>query len=248
MNEECGMSPKLTSVIRPLNLPLDEDTETGWKPYPLFSGSTPALDSFGSHVSVLSPGVMPHQPHAHREEELLIMLSGEGCLVLPDIESPGAEKRITLCPGSFVYYPAFRRHSIFNKGPAPATYLMFKWYKNSVSTADFRLPTTILRYDGDATSVNPEPVQGIGFKEFLNGPTRYLSKLQCHVTTMEPGDGYQPHSDPYDVVIVSITGILKTLGQTAKSRSVIFYAAGEPHGMINGGQSTARYLVFEFHG
>ncbi|KUG15817.1 hypothetical protein ASZ90_014519 [hydrocarbon metagenome] len=49
-------------------------------------------------------------------------------------------------------------------------------------------------------------------------------------------------------MIVSITGILKTLGQTAKSRSVIFYAAGEPHGMINGGQSTARYLVFEFHG
>ena len=29
---------------------------------------------------------------------------------------------------------------------------------------------------------------------------------------------------------------------------MIFYAAGEPHGMSNPGRVTAKYVVFEFHG
>ena len=36
----------------------------------------------------------------------------------------------------------------------------------------------------------------------IDGPTRYLRKLGSHLTVLQPGDGYEPHSDSYDVAIV----------------------------------------------
>jgi hypothetical protein len=79
-------------------------------------------------------------------------------------------------------------------------------------------------------------------------PTVYLSELQAHLTTMLPKAGYEPHVDAYDVAILVLSGRLETLGQVIEPHDVIFYAAGEPHGMRNIGRDVARYLVFEFHG
>jgi mannose-6-phosphate isomerase-like protein (cupin superfamily) len=237
----------LTSLTRALNLPLEGDQQTGWKPYLLFSGSTSFMDSFSCHVSVLSPGIIPHQPHEHVEEELLIMISGEVDLVIPDTVN-GTETRTRIRSGGFVYYPAFKRHTIHNTGPEPATYLMFKWHKEGAPEADGRLETTILRYNDDATDIDPKPAQEVVYKEILDGPTAYLSQLQSHVTTLQQGSGYEPHSDEYDVAILLLRGTVKTLGQTVEAHSVIFYAAGEPHGMTNLDDCNAFYLVFEFHG
>ena len=242
------IDPMLASLIRALNLPLDEDQQTGWKSYPLFSGSTLFMDSFSSHVSVLSPGIMPHQPHAHVEEELLIMLSGEADLIIPDAESSETETRTRICPGDFVYYPAFKRHTIHNTGPEPATYLMFKWHKNGAPEADSQLETLILNYNYRSIKVVPKLAQGVVYEEILNAPTAYLRRLQSHVTILQQGASYQPHSDAYDVAILLLKGAVETLGQIVEAHSMIFYAAGEPHGMINRGECNAFYLVFEFHG
>lgn len=76
-------------------------------------------------------------------------------------------------------------------------------------------------------------------------PTVYLSELQAHLTTMLPKAGYEPH---VDVAILVLSGRLETLGQVIEPHDVIFYAAGEPHGMRNIGRDVARYLVFKFHG
>ncbi|MGB6680380.1 MAG: glycosyltransferase, partial [Candidatus Bathyarchaeia archaeon] len=72
-------------------------------------------------------------------------------------------------------------------------------------------------------------------------------KLHCHITTMQPGAGYAPHADSYDVAILLLEGTVETLGQRVSSQAVIFYAAGEPHGIKNIGDIPACYLVFEFH-
>ena len=50
-----------------------------------------------------------------------------------------------------------------------------------------------------------------------------------------------------DVVIVVLSGKVETLGRIVEPYGVIYYAAGEPHGMRNAGDGVARYLVFEFH-
>ena len=113
--------------------PLVENKQTGWKPYPIFSGSTRCLDEFSSHMSILSPEITPHEPHSHQEEELLIMLSGEADIVRPDKEIANIETREIIRPGSFVYYPAFQPHTIHNVSKKPATYLMFKWQTQETS-------------------------------------------------------------------------------------------------------------------
>ncbi len=64
---------------------------------------------------------------------------------------------------------------------------------------------------------------------------------------LQPGAGYEPHADPYDVAILLLSGTVETLDRTLTAPGVIYYCAGEPHGMRNVGQDPARYLVFEFH-
>ena len=49
-------APAISSRVHALQLPLERDPERGFKPHPLFRGSTPNLRSIGCHVSVLDPG------------------------------------------------------------------------------------------------------------------------------------------------------------------------------------------------
>src|SRR5262249_44735384 len=71
---------------------------------------------------------------------------------------------------------------------------------------------------------------------------------RCHLSTLAPGAGYDPHCDPYDVAMILLDGELESLDQRLTPHSVIFYPAGQPHGLKNPGAIPARYLVFEFHG
>ena len=83
----------------------------------------PNLRALSCHVSVLDPGRQPHPPHAHADEEILIVLDGEAELVL---ETPDSPHRVAA--GTWAcYYPAGFHHTIRNASNAPVTYLMFKW-------------------------------------------------------------------------------------------------------------------------
>ena len=239
--------PLLSTWIQTLDLPLEEDKGSGWKPYPIFRGSTRQLTSLGCHVSVLSPGKTPHPPHEHMEEELLIMLSGEADLLIVNTTPSQTEKRHRLQPGSFVYYPAHQWHTIHNPGPQNATYLMFKW-RSEQADSDSTLETTIVPFLTKGLSSSESGKNGFLARGVLNGNTRHLRKLHCHVTTLQPGSGYPPHVDAYDVAILTLRGTVETLGRQVGPNSVIFYAGGEPHGMENVGTSPAIYVVFEFHG
>lgn len=76
------------TVCKALEFPLAEDPEKGWKPYKIFHGSTPNAQSMSAHVSVLSPGRSPHPPHAHVEEEILVVLDGEAEILIGDSADP----------------------------------------------------------------------------------------------------------------------------------------------------------------
>lgn len=228
----------------PLRIPLPAE-EKGWKPYPIFSGSTPNLESLSCHVSVLTQGHCPHPPHKHREEEILLLLTGEVDLTLPGAPARTGAGRTRLRPGQFVYYPADFAHTLTTASAEPANYLMFKWH-NGVAAAT--KPLAFDRFDAADTLENSEIPQGFRWHLVFEGPTAWLRKLQCHVSTLTPGAGYESHIDAHDVAIVVLEGEVATLNERARPHSVIFYPAGEPHGMYNSGSSTAKYIVFEFHG
>jgi quercetin dioxygenase-like cupin family protein len=227
-NGRVRVELQLTSRIHPLRLPLDLDEQTGWKPYAAFKGSTADLAVLSCHTSVLLTDRSPHPPHTHAEEELLLLLAGEAELDLPE-RGP-----MPLAPGEFVYYPTGFAHTLRTTSAEPATYLMLKWRGEATPSED-NLPFGRFETVGES-------------RVLIDGPTRYLRKLQSHVTVLQPGDGYEPHADSYDVAIVMLEGEVETIGGRAVPNDVIFYRAGEPHGMRNVGAGPARYVVFEFHG
>jgi uncharacterized cupin superfamily protein len=237
------LTPALESQFHPLKLPLLEDPVKRWHPRHLFAGATTNLWLMGAHVSVLSAGHSPHVPHAHPEEEILIVLDGEAELVIaPDATGINARYE-QLSAGSFVYYSAFQFHTIRNSTAAPITYLMFKWTCLPRET-EAPLETTINR---------TEHIRQIGNAAFTSrlvfeGPTHYLRKLHVHLTELQPGAGYRAHADAHDVAIVVLSGTVTTNRRHTERHGVLYFPAGEVHDMRNPGRAIARYLVFEFHG
>jgi quercetin dioxygenase-like cupin family protein len=234
--------PTMPSRIARMRLPLEPD-DTGWKPYPNFQGATASLPNFSSHASGLAKGHTPHPPEGHIEEELLLLLSGEVRLQLPELEpSQGVPVR-PLTAGEIVYYPAFFPHTLTTVSEEPANYLMFKWNRRSVDRSgevgfgQFRA--------FDKTTEIPE---GFHHRVVLEGTTAHLRRLQCHESTLSPGAGYDPHVDPYDVVLVVIEGEIETLGERMGPGTIVYCPSGESHGMLNPSSNPARYLVFEFEG
>jgi quercetin dioxygenase-like cupin family protein len=229
VTSRAGQGVQLTSRIHPLRPPLEPDEERGWKPYPAFRGTTANVPSLSCHASVLTPGSSPHPPHTHEEEELLLLLTGEVELVFAE------DERSQLRPREFVYYPAGFAHTLRTTSAEPATYVMFKW-RGAEGDAGPTLPFARFDTEGD---------EG---RRLFDGSTRYLRKLHSHLTVLDPGGGYEPHVDAYDVAIVVLDGDVETIGGRAAPNDLIFYVAGEPHGMRNVGRTPARYVVFEFHG
>jgi hypothetical protein len=234
------------SRVYPLRIPLPADEGKGWTPHHIFKGPTEGLQELSCHASVLIRDHCPHDPHLHKEEELLLLLSGEVDLILQEGSSPGGiHRRRRLRAGQFAYYPSNFAHTLQTTSDEPANYLMFKWHGRSRKS---RSELACGFFDTAGDSGDPAGAGGFRTRLVFEGPTAYLQKLHCHISFLAPGGAYAPHVDRYDVAILLLQGEVETLGETAGPHDVIFYAAGEPHGMRNPAESPARYIVFEFHG
>lgn len=236
--------PMLSSCIHSLDLPLAEHPEGGWQPYPLFRGATPIVDDMSCHAAVLSAGHSPHAPHIHGQEELLIVLDGEAELIIADSSSAVGARVERVHSGDFAYYPAGQHHTIRNPGRTPVTYLMFKWRAEADHAPPDQLGTTVFH---DVAPPEPRNSTGFDTRTIFQQPTAWLGRLHCHTTQLAPGAGYASHIDAHDVAILMQSGRVETLGQEVGPGSVIYYSAGESHGMRNIADEPVRYLVFEFH-
>ena len=86
----------------------------------VFRAPTATLDELELHVTTLAPGAMPHPPHQHPEEEIIIVKEG----TVEAIQN-GASRR--LGPGSVIFEAANEPHTIRNVGDIPAVYHVIKW-------------------------------------------------------------------------------------------------------------------------
>jgi len=194
----------------------------------------------------LAPGKSPHAPHRHAEEEILLVLSGQVEVILPDIPAGGETFKRRLGPGEFAYYPSYFGHTVQTVSRDPARYLMFKW-RGRLGRAEGTLGHGVyepLAALGDLSRGNG----GLRTLKVMEGPTEWLGRLQCHSSTLPVGSAYPPHVDPYDVAIVLLEGEVETLGRRVKAGSLVLHPSGQPHGMQNAGEVPAEYIVFEFQG
>lgn len=97
-----------------------KETKTGAR-RDFFQGPTATLDQLECHVTTVKAGEAAHAPHAHAEEELIIVKEGT-------IESNqnGDVKRVG--PGSIIFQASNQTHGLRNAGSTPASYFVIKWY------------------------------------------------------------------------------------------------------------------------
>ncbi|HWC97440.1 MAG TPA: cupin domain-containing protein [Candidatus Sulfopaludibacter sp.] len=69
------------------------------------------------HITELGPGQVPHQPHKHENEEIVMLRSGQ-----LDITINGQTTRATA--GSVIYVASNEEHGSRNPGPDPAMYFV----------------------------------------------------------------------------------------------------------------------------
>ncbi|MDY6839573.1 MAG: cupin domain-containing protein [Thermodesulfobacteriota bacterium] len=195
-----------------------------------------------AHASILKPGGIPHEPHTHAEEELIVILAGSVEIITPDWEMKPAPSA-PMGPGSIVYHDSNRAHTIHSVGSQPAVYVCLKWTGKRARKRVRPLQPSLF-FPEYETMKNSNPFQT---KTIFESPTDFLTNLHCHMSLLQPGAGYDPHKDAHDVLIIVLDGEVETLGQRVGPKGIIFYRAGEPHGMKNVGDIRARYVVFEFH-
>lgn len=89
-------------------------------------------------------------------------------------------------------------------------------------------------------------------RTFFRSQTATLDELECHVTTLNPGEAsHPPHKHPEEEVIIIKEGTLEALVNGDKKRvgpgSVIFQASNQMHAISNVGTTQATYHVFSWH-
>ena len=83
-------------------------------------GPTPTLDELEIHITTLNKGEAAHAPHAHADEELLIVKEGT-------VEALVNGDWVKLGAGSVIFQASCIDHAIRNAGETPATYHVIKW-------------------------------------------------------------------------------------------------------------------------
>ncbi len=85
-----------------------------------FSGPTDQMQSMTAGSLRLKPGMSPHPPHQHPEEEFMVITEGSGEIVVD-------AKTTKVASGCMMYCAAGTLHGIVNTGKQPLLFYFYKW-------------------------------------------------------------------------------------------------------------------------
>ena len=85
-----------------------------------FDGPTDQLKSMTAGSLKLNPGMEPHPPHQHPEEEIMVVTEGAGEIVVDG-------KMTQVGPGSMMYCAANKLHGVKSTGKTALLFYYFKW-------------------------------------------------------------------------------------------------------------------------
>lgn len=88
-------------------------------------------------------------------------------------------------------------------------------------------------------------------RQFFRAPTATLDELECHVTTLNPGQtSHLPHQHPNEELVIVREGTVEVLSNGEWKKlgpgSVIFNASNQLHGLRNVGAGPATYHVINW--
>lgn len=85
-----------------------------------FNRPTSTCQKFEMHVTTLNEGLPSHAPHTHAEEEVILMIKGEGTMEI-------AGKSYNASQGDFIFVASNELHGIKNTGKGQCEYFAFQW-------------------------------------------------------------------------------------------------------------------------
>ncbi len=96
-----------------------------------------------------------------------------------------------------------------------------------------------------------EPTKYGARRAVFDSRTATLDRLECHVTTVNPGDAsHDAHKHHEEEIIILKEGTLQVVQTDATNRveagAVIFQGSDELHGLRNTGSTTAIYYVVKW--
>ena len=86
----------------------------------LFDRKIVMSNRFDIHITTLNPGLSSHPPHTHKTEEIILMIDGEGEMVL-------GESKQRIVTGDAAWVESNIPHNITNTGKRPAVYYAIQW-------------------------------------------------------------------------------------------------------------------------
>ena len=118
MNLERGVASGGSLMLNADSLPFKPSSRGGGRAY--FDRSTAMCERFEMHVTRLDQKGPSHEPHAHSETEIILVLSGETEMTIDGKEFKAAE-------GDFYLMNAQSHHGVRNATDEPCSYFAFKW-------------------------------------------------------------------------------------------------------------------------
>ena len=86
----------------------------------LFDRKTVMTNRFDIHITSLNPGISSHPAHTHANEEIILMIDGEGEMIL-------GEKKQHITTGDAAWVESMIPHNFTNLGKRPAVYFAIQW-------------------------------------------------------------------------------------------------------------------------
>ena len=86
----------------------------------LFDRKTIMLNRFDIHITSLNPATSSHPAHTHVNEEIILMLDGEGEMILGD-------KKQKITTGDAAWVESMIPHNFTNTASRPAVYFAIQW-------------------------------------------------------------------------------------------------------------------------
>jgi (S)-ureidoglycine aminohydrolase len=118
MNVERGRAAGGSLMLNADSLTFKPSASGGSRPY--FDRATSMCERFEMHETQLNKKGPSHEPHAHEETEIILMLTGNTEMTIDG-------KEFKAGPGDFYIMNSQSLHCVRNANDTPCSYLAFKW-------------------------------------------------------------------------------------------------------------------------
>jgi quercetin dioxygenase-like cupin family protein len=196
------------------------------------------MGAISAYTAILRARKRPHEIHTHREEEQVVVLSGE-------LDAFAGDETHRLGPGSFFHIPSGVPHCVDSVGPDDTAFLVFKWTWQSAAAS----PAKTVPIFFTARALEPWKEQpGIQRRRICQDTSLANgTRLTAEFIRAGAHSGYPGHTHDHDLMLILLRGQLHGFHPPTSAPAVIYYPAKTPHMMAPLHPEPTEMIALEFH-